>query len=264
MKYIYTLISMAIVSFVIISINPQTGHSNSTGAPQGRTGAMGEGTCGDAGCHGTAPANAPNAITTDIPTAGYTPGQTYNITVTASEMGRMRFGFQARSSAGSLNGNNDVQLVGGGTYATHRTGSTSGTDSRAWTFEWTAPTAGTGTVTFNTAMLAANGNGSTSGDNVYTSSLQVSEASTNNVVNVDAADITVYPSPFTNTITLEQGTNAFENASISIYSLDGKKVVEKEMTSTSVSFDTQNFAKGIYIIKLQAGTTIVTKKVAKM
>lgn len=263
MKYIYTLITMAIVSFVIISINPQKGHSFSSGAPAGKTAAAGEGSCADAGCHGGTATDAPNSITTTIPAEGYKPGETYDVTVTATETGKVRFGFQAKASAGALTGNNDVQLVGGGTYATHRTGSTTANDTKSWTFEWTAPVAGTGTVTFNAAMLAANGNGGSSGDNVYSSSLQVGEASPNSIADITTNDIKVYPSPFTNTITLEN-EGSFSAANVSIYSLDGKKVAEKEMTATSVSFNTENLEKGLYIIRIQAGKTVVTKKVAKM
>lgn len=263
MKYIYTLISMAIVSFVIISINPQTGHSISSGAPQGKTAATGEGSCADAGCHGGTATDAPNAITTNIPAGGYEAGKTYDITVTASEMGRMRFGFQARASAGALGASTETQLVGGGTYVTHRLSSTNSTNSKAWTFQWTAP-GGTGTVTFNAAMLAANGNGSTSGDNVYKSSLQVQEATATGVKDFASAGMNVYPVPFTNTITLEKGNQAFETATVSIYTLTGKKVAEKEMTTASVNFNTEALAKGIYVIRLSAGSTNITQKVVKM
>lgn len=262
MKYIYTLITIAIVSFAIISINPQQGHSFSGGAPDGKTGAMGESTCID--CHGGAATVDPSAITTTIPMAGYKPGATYEITVKAEEAGKMRFGFQARASAGSLTAGADVQLVGGGTYATHGLGATIANDSRTWTFEWTAPAAGTGEVTFNAAMLAANDDGSTAGDNVYSSELKVQEANTSSVKDFASAGMSVYPVPFTNTITLEKGNQTFETATVSIYTLQGKKVAEKVMSTASVSFNTDGLAKGIYIVRLSASSTNITQKVAKM
>lgn len=264
MKYIYTLISMAIVSFVIISINPQTGHTNSSGAPAGKTAAMGEGSCADAGCHGGTATNAPNGITSNIPAAGYESGKTYDITVTADETGKVRFGFQARASAGALEANSFTQLVGGGTYITHRLASTTANDKRVWTFRWVAPASGTGEVTFNAAMLAANGNGTTSGDNVYRSELKVQEANLNGIQDFANAGMSVYPVPFSNTITIEKGNQTFETATVAIYSLEGKKILEKEMTTASINFDTEDLAKGIYIIRLSAGFTNFTQKIAKM
>ena len=39
-----------------------------------------------------------------------------------------------------------------------------GTSSRSWSAVWTAPSAGSGTVTFNLAVLYGNGNGNNQGD----------------------------------------------------------------------------------------------------
>ncbi len=264
MKYIYTLISMAIVSFVIITINPQKGHSFSTGAPVGKTAAMGEGSCADAGCHGGTATNAPNGITTDIPMAGYEPGKTYDITITTEETGKIRFGFQARASAGTLVANAFTQLVGGGTFITHRSASTTATNKKVWSFRWIAPSVGTGTVTFNSAMLAANGNGSNSGDNVYKASVQANESTTASVKDFASAGISVYPVPFTGSITLDMGSQTFENATVSIYTIAGKKVAEQKLSTPSISFNTDGLAKGIYIVRLSAGTLNITQKIAKM
>lgn len=264
MKYIYTFVSMAIVSFAIILINPQTGHTNSTGAPAGKTGAAGESTCADAGCHGGTATNMPNAITSNIPTSGYESGKTYDITVTVSEAGRPRFGFQCKASSGTLAATSVTQLVGGGVYITHRSGSTAGTDSKSWTFQWTAPAAGTGTVTFNSAMLAANGNGTSTGDNVYKSELQVQESLANSIQDFAKAGMSVYPVPFTNVITIEKGDQTFEKAMVEIYSISGKKVAEQEMTGTTLTINTANLAKGVYVVRLSAGATQIAQRVAKM
>ena len=37
-------------------------------------------------------------------------------------------------------------------------------DYRSWSLDWTAPSAGSGTVTFSLAVMAANGNGNNAGD----------------------------------------------------------------------------------------------------
>lgn len=265
MKYIYTFIVMAIVSFAIISINPQQGHSNSTGAPAGNTGAPNETTCAQGGCHGGTAGTVANAITTDIPAGGYVPGTTYNITVTASETGRPRFGFQARATAGSLTASTETQLVGGGAYVTHRLVSTTATDSKSWTFTWTAPAAGSGDVTFYTAVMAANGNGSSdAGDLVKTSNLVISEATSNGVKSFSAAGMSIYPVPFSTEITIEKGTQTFETAAVEIYTLDGRKVLQTTISGSVATINTENLAKGIYIVNVNANGSHIVQKVAKM
>lgn len=263
MKYIYTLMVMAFVSMAIITINPQTGHSTSTGAPAGNTGA-GETTCAQAGCHGGTAGTVANAITSDVPAGGYVSGTTYNITVTSTETGRPRFGFQARASAGTLVASSTTQLVGGGAYVTHRSASTAGTDSKSWTFTWTAPAVGTGDVTFNAAVMAANGNGSADpGDLVKTSSLVISEAASNSVKSFDAAGMNIYPVPFTNTLTIDKGTQNFERADVKVFTLDGKMVFNTVMTGDNYTLNTESLAKGIYVVSVNTGSTTVVQKVAK-
>ena len=51
-----------------------------------------------------------------------------------------------------------------------------GSGARSWSFNWTAPAAGTGVVTFYGSLLAANNNGSESGDLTYITSTSVFEA----------------------------------------------------------------------------------------
>ena len=51
-----------------------------------------------------------------------------------------------------------------------------GTSSRSWSAVWTAPSAGSGTVTFNLAVLYGNGNGNNQGDSWATGSWDIQEA----------------------------------------------------------------------------------------
>ena len=68
-----------------------------------------------------------------------------------------------------------MQLVGTGKYITHKTAGTAGTNSRTWTFDWTAPGIGAGDVTFYGAFLITNSGNNSSGDTTVLSSLAVSE-----------------------------------------------------------------------------------------
>src|SRR6185436_7418712 len=69
----------------------------------------------------------------------------------------------------------ETQLVGANKYVTHKFAGTSGSGSRTWNFNWTAPVAGTGNVTFYGAFNCANNSGNSAGDTIYKSTLVVSE-----------------------------------------------------------------------------------------
>jgi glucose/arabinose dehydrogenase len=152
----------------------------STGPPAGYTHAPGELDCAD--CH-TTPAQSAGTLTLNAPQK-YTPGQTYDITVTHSsaDQTRVRWGFEltaldaADQKAGALAPADDLtQAVNGQgpfpsrQYIEHTSkGTFSGQQNGAsWTFKWTAPDEDVGAVTFYVAGNQANGDGNSSGDNIY-------------------------------------------------------------------------------------------------
>lgn len=130
-----------------------------TGAPAGYTGSPGDGqNC--TSCHGGTATTSPGWITSDIPGSGYVPGETYQITATNSLTGDgKKYGFEVspQSTSGTLLGTlaagTGSQLVGGGKYVTH---SLATLTTNSWTFSWTAPAAGTGSVTFYGAFARGN------------------------------------------------------------------------------------------------------------
>lgn len=125
--------------------------SKPNGAPQPASGAPAEGgaTCATSGCHYNSISTVTNVISTDIPVAGYTPGNTYNITVVVSGTGWKGFMVSPQNSAGTALG---TLYSGAGSkivftnYITHSIDK-SGTPA-IWTFQWKAPAAGSGDVTF--------------------------------------------------------------------------------------------------------------------
>lgn len=157
--------------------------TSTSGGPAGHTGSPGDGkNC--TSCH-TGAAAVPNAavITSTIPANGYLPGSTY--TITASVTGSSsKFGFQVspQNTSGALLGSlistsSQTKIVNS-KYITHTSSGVSGTGSKTWAFDWTAPAAGTGSVTFYGAFNVTNSNGATSGDTVKLATLAVSETPT--------------------------------------------------------------------------------------
>jgi hypothetical protein len=128
-----------------------------SGSPAGYTGSPGDGKdCTE--CHNGSSTPVTGWITSDIPPSGYTPGSTYNITVTVSGSGKKGFEVSPQNSSGTQLGTlvagSGSHLAGGGSkYVTQNSGQNS--NPSTWTFQWAAPSAGTGEVTFYGAFAVS-------------------------------------------------------------------------------------------------------------
>lgn len=129
-----------------------------TGAPAGVTGSPGDGSnC--TSCHGGTATTTAGKITSNIPASGYIAGQTYQITATNPLTGSGKMGFEvspqnaAGTQLGTLVAGSGSKLVDGTKYITH---SNANTTTNTWTFNWIAPAAGTGAVTFYGAFARNN------------------------------------------------------------------------------------------------------------
>ena len=151
------LISVLILTVVILGAFG--GDENSdypSGSPAGYTGSPGDGkNCTN--CHNGSASWVSGWITSDIPAEGYTPGNTYTITVTVSGSGQKGFEVSPQDVPGNLLGtltagaNN--HLVGGGKYVTQN--AKVNANPASWSFSWTAPAATTGLVTFYGAFTVS-------------------------------------------------------------------------------------------------------------
>lgn len=129
----------------------QSLHSRPSGAPAGVAGGPAEGgqTCSQIGCHNGTPTTVTNILTTTIPASGYSPGRVYSITVSFTGSGQK--GFQVSPqlanghAAGLLMSGTGSQIMGSN-YITHT--STKTASPASWTFNWQAPSRGTGNFNF--------------------------------------------------------------------------------------------------------------------
>ena len=122
---------------------------------------------GGCGCHGGSSSSV--SISENFPSS-YTPGQTYSIQISVSGgVSGTHGGFNVEVSKGSLStgGNSGVKVSGKSVTHTNKA-------NRAWSFDWTAPTSGSGTVTAGIAGLTASGGG-TGGDAWTTMSVSITE-----------------------------------------------------------------------------------------
>jgi len=153
-------ISVIILLLGVISLFSSFGGDENTdypsGAPAGYTGSPGDGMdCHN--CHGGVASNVAGWITSDVPTQGYTAGTTYTITVSVSGSGNKGFEVSPQNASGTLLGTlvagSGSHLTGSGKYVTQSNQSSS--NPKVWTFQWIAPPAGTGTVTFYGAFCVS-------------------------------------------------------------------------------------------------------------
>ena len=167
--------------------------ASASGPTPSHTGAPGEGNC--TACHGDFPVNSgTGSVTISALPATYAPNQQIPITVTTSQADAVIYGFQLtaldsqgrRVGAFTLPTQNppqiqiDTGIVEGGqrSYVQHTVAGIIPTvfGSKSWTFTWTAPAQGAGTVRFFVAGNAANSDGGTSGDYIYTSAKSINDS----------------------------------------------------------------------------------------
>lgn len=179
MKTFYKFLSVLAIPALLIL------YSNSGGSPGSKTGSVGDNGTTCTQCHSGTSQGQVGWITSNIPAEGYTPGETYAITATGTHDGVSKFGFEltVEDDAGSKLGGlaitdaSRTQFTNNNNAVTHtQAGNVPSGNTNTWSMDWTAPEAGlTSDVMFYAAFNAANGNGNTSGDQIYTTSLSVSE-----------------------------------------------------------------------------------------
>lgn len=216
-------------------------HSNTSGSPQGRTGSPGDGiTCATSNCHSTtATVSATPLISTNIPPSGYVPGQTYTVTVTMTQAGINRMGFQVSPQDASGNLLGTLTLTNPSTtrfaqnnskYVTHTTtGSSTPGGTGTWSFNWTAPASTINSVTFYGAFNFANNNGQSGGDAIRTSTLTVNKSSVgiaDEIENGRDMDMVIFPNPVQETAQIRIKLDTPEMLELNLVDLQGRLLAE--------------------------------------
>jgi hypothetical protein len=246
-------------------------NKGNTGAPGDET-SLGEiKTCMN--CHNQGPITATVNISVldgqGQPVTQYQPGQSYTVRVVITATGAtvQGYGFQliGLRDAGNtdLDGFTDVNpnnyklasISGGRTYAEHD--NISGTNT--FNVKWTAPAAGTGSVTFYASGNGVNANGTTSGDGAGKHSLQLTEAGS--VHTQESAGvlqgITLLPNPLS-----DNGQLRFEGVPAGTYQIRAFHGGAGKVWETTVWLDEREqqvlvpsaaWAAGIYYVQVANG-----------
>ncbi len=250
-------LSMIAVSTVF---NAPEAHTRSAGGPSQSAGAPdgGNQTCAKSGCHAGTAQDRDNMITTTIPASGYIPGETYTITIGTSEGSVVKWGFQAtvQDAAGNLQGSyiftNSAQTQfptqGNNTnkYVTHTSAGNSTTTpgSKSWSFDWTAPAAGTGEISIYCTINASNNGNNSSNDLILKDVLSVSENISTSIQLEKAENLfTIFPNPSSGVqikVTIPNETE------FTIYNALGKQVLTKQMDQGLQQLDVSELPSGLY------------------
>lgn len=223
------------------------------GAPAGYTGSPADGqNC--VHCHNGSAATVQNWISSDVGVDGYLPGQTYTITVTVSGSGTKGFEVSPQGLTGNLLGTltsgTGNKLVGSGKYVTHTSASNS--NPKVWTFQWTAPAAGTGPVTMYGAF-ALNKSAT------KLSTLVIPEnIGTGVMENPVSESVKIFPNPADKymTVSIDMVTEAEVKISLINSATGGKSLLKQEVMpqgKKACQLDCSSLADGLYILLVESG-----------
>ncbi len=257
-----TLLILFISSFMGITI--PTLKSYPDGAPSdGRTGSPGDGgkTCATSGCHSGTAQSVTGILSSNIPVEGYTPGSTYTITVTVDQSGNKGFIVSPQKTdgalVGSLTAGTGNQRVGG-KYITHTQPISNA--SATWSFTWTAPAAGTGSVDFYGAFA----NNRTL---VRKSKYTVSEKIANGInSNESITSLKMFPNPSVNQdLSLSFEMKKVGKVQIELIDITGKSVVELYNGVNAAGTFTEKFKiptlnNGLFFLRIQVAEDVLTRK----
>ncbi len=279
-KKVYKIVALLVLYVVLQSRSGgpgSVGNLQVTGAP-GSTGSAG--TCANTGCHSGGSFNpALNIQLLDgaDPVVKYEPGKTYTLRVatTAGSGSPARYGFQAvalnaannqAGDWGSPGAGKQVTTLSGRKYIEHNAPSSSGT----FEMPWIAPATGAGAVTFYSAGIAANNNGTTTGDSVAKNSLTVEEEAVSGTGNLqeEFASMVVAPNPVNDFINLQIISRNAGDHKLRIFDVNGALLkvtpVSLRVGANQENIPVSDLNPGLYIIQLcgeghQAAVQILKK-----
>ena len=244
------------------------------GAAPGYTGSPGDSLKNCTACHGGTAIPVQKWMKSNIPAEGYTPGQTYTITAFNKVVGATRFGFEVspQDSVGHFLGKmvvNDTvktKFVGGTKYITYTNDGIGSVDSMKWTFDWVAPAAGTGKVTFYGAFNS-NFNHNKTNDQTFIGTSVAKENLRVGIATVSKGNIgfSVYPNPANDVVTLCLELKKEATVLVELIDFSGKQVAvwmnEKQTGLVNQQFNTALLPNGTYIVCMKVDGKVATQKI---
>ncbi len=148
-------------------------------------------------------------------------------------------------------------------YLEHTTRSSTG----VFTATFTAPTQGTGNITFYASGISANGNGGISGDNAAPGqTLQLTETENETPTSLNTTDfsneVAVFPNPSTGTFTVNLGEE-LSNVKTKLNTASGELIESDSYSSAEVLQLYINAPAGIYFYTIETESKSATIRLIK-
>ena len=261
------------------------GESAGTGSLANPTGCS----LGSGGCHGTTATSTITAAleldSAGVATTHYMPGNTYTVKITGTNGSGStlpRYGFQIAALKGAVSTATESD---GGTWATTGLPATthiappistptpysqltvaeqsaaivcSGT-SFTESFSWTAPAAGTGSVSFWGVVNFVNGNGNADGGDLWnTNHVVINEWTTLSVSSVaNNISLKAFPNPVINNLSLQMDNTEAGTYSVQVSDMTGRTILNESIavngTSHTSNINTSNWLPGTYNVVIEKG-----------
>lgn len=203
----------------------------------------------------------------------YVPETAYTLKVTVIGEGAARYGFQSvaldtgnegSGAYGMAANGSQITSVSGRDYFEHSSPSTSG----EWEIEWTAPSSGTGPVTFYAAGNAVNGNFAMSGDQPDTTSLTIAESQTSSLKDRQLTNIQMElaPNPAQDYISIRWSNDVVTPRSLRIFDAAGHILLERDITGADEILNQPiwDYPAGIYMVQISAQEGFQSKRFVKL
>lgn len=237
----------------------------SLGAPVSSSGAPGELTCAQSGCHDDNQINtgtAQSSITFSDINGQYVPGQIYQVKVRIDDIGINRFGFQLvaiknadQKQAGAFIVTDSLRThIMKNTIAfqdreyvtyTYLGSSALASGYNEWTINWQAPASDVGPVTFYVATLSGNDDATDKNDFSYTINKSITAKTSGINDNYFSQQVFIYPSVISDGIlNIDlKGNQSLRN--IKLIDVQGKQVYSETYTSSRIYLPNE-IAAGVY------------------
>jgi Secretion system C-terminal sorting domain len=279
MKKVFILIPLLSIAVFCATLKFNTAYSHEGGGDSGNAGvpAINAGaTCGsgsgtNVGCHdnGNAVATLVGLVSSNIPVSGYVPGTTYTITVTATApigfaASVIGFSVTPRNTTGVFKGTlvitntTTTKLNGLSQYATHKMAGIPATgNAKTYTFNWIAPTSGTGNITFYGVALFGNGDSDPGLDVAVKGTLVANEDLTAGISSIsqNISSLSMYHNNDLNRITINLSLLNSAKMYISVSDINGKMVSRTESYNlvsgrNELILNATSISKGVYSVNI--------------
>ena len=286
MKKTFTLLSFFLTAFAVVKYSNLTSRPAST-PDGGYTGAPTTNlTCASSGCHSGSPTTDATKFTLKMSTSAiglqdasatvtssttYVPGNTYWVSMALNGTGtRYGFSFTALNSSNAQEGtftttDANTVLVNSSKDVSHKNANS----TKGWTWKWNAPST-SNPVSFYMAGMLSNGNGNTTGDDVYKSSVTINAGAPTSVNEASILrGVSVFPTQTMGDFAMNIESSINTEVSIELIDIAGMKtsnLFNGKLTegSNNFRFNISDLNAGNYIVAATSNGNRITRQLIKL